>query len=400
MRNRPNKPLLVIAGVIVLAAVFAALYFMVIRSGIKDKITLDGLDNSEKNIYLSTDERYSELAEKVKSAVTAKEFPGSLLIATDEQIIFASGTDRLQKDGETVSPYTTYQIGSVTKTYTATCILRLIQDGKISLDDQMSKYFPNCEPIKKITVYNLLHMDSGIPDLVNYPDQSFVHRNDEFMGELAAGTLSSEKIVDYLCDAKPVFEPGARVEYSNTNFILLALIIEQVTGKTYHEYLNELIISPLGLEHTESGNITGATCSYSYPDLPYKFEDNLPLFKGAGDITSNVLDILRFDRALFNGELIDSEQLDTMFDFKGDYSCGWMKDSPKSALHQIGNYWKASDADTVFHGGRTPGFISYNIVTEINGERAYVIILFNDNENTAASGKEIYTRMGKVLELF
>lgn len=362
------------------------------------KLTLDESVNCNKNVYLSNDEEYRELAEKIKGVVISREFPGSLLIATDEQIIYASGTDCIQKDGEVVSPYTTYQIGSITKTYTATCILRLIQEGKLALDDKMDKFFPECKAISDITVYQLLHMNSGIPDIVNFPEKAFAKRGEEFTSELVKGSLSSERIVEYLKDCVFVFEPGTKVEYSNTNYILLALIIEKVTGMSYADYLNQNIILPLELDNTVSGDIENVTCAYSYPELPFRFEDNLPLMKGAGDVTSNVLDILQFDRALFAGKLLKLEYLDLMFDFKDDYSCGWMKDNAKSVLHLTGNRWEASDVNTVYHGGRTPGFVSYNIVLQ-GEERYYAIFLFNDNDNTEESGRKIYSRLADVLKL-
>ena len=120
---------------------------------------------------------------------------------------------------------------------------------------------------------------------------------------------------------------------------------------------------------------------------------------GAGDITSNVLDLLQFDRALFAGDFINQEYLNYMFDFTDGYSCRWMQDNANSPLHRTGNHWKASDAYTIYHGGRTPCFISYNIVMKRNNERLYVIMLFEDNENSKESSMRIVSQMGAVLNL-
>lgn len=364
---------------------------------IMERLTLDQLSNPEKNIYITTDEKYMELAENVMGEVTGEKFPGSILIATDEQIIYASGTDVLQKNGEIVSPFSTYQIGSITKTYTATCVLRLIQEGKLSFDDKMGLFFPDCEPIRDITVYQLLHMNSGIPDIVNFPEKSFVHKGEKFVEEKNAGTLDSEKIITYLEDVLLEFEPGTDVIYSNTNYLLLANIIEKVIGQTYDEYLHQVIIDPLGLDNTASGDIDGVTCAYSISANQINSDNNPSLMIGAGDITSNVLDMLQYDRALFAGLLIKPEYLDMMFDFREDYSCGWMQDNANSALHRINNHWKASDVDTVYHGGRTQDCMAYNIVTNVNGERVYVIMLFRVYENSLDSVMELYSRVGSVL---
>ena len=248
--------------------------------------------------------------------------------------------------------------------------LRLIQEGKLSFDDKMGLFFP---------------------------EKSFVHNGEKFMEEKLAGTLDSEKIMTYLEDVLLEFEPGTDVIYSNTNYLLLAYVIEKVTGQTYNEYLHQAIIDPLGLDNTTSGDIEGVTCAYSIPANQINSENNPSLMKGAGDITSNVLDMLQYDRALFAGLLINPEYMDLMFDFKDDYSCGWMKDNAKSALHRINNHWKASDVNTVYHGGRTQNFMVYNIVTNINEERVYVIMLFPVYENSLDSVMEIYSRVGSVL---
>ena len=139
--------------------------------------------------------------------------------------------------------------------------MRLIQEGKLSFYDKMGLFFPECEPIRNITVYQLPHMNSGIPDIVNFPEKSFVHNGEKFMEEKLAGTLDSEKIMTYLEDVLLEFEPGTDVIYSNTNYLLLAYVIEKVTGQTYNEYLHQAIIDPLGLENTTSGDIEGVTCA-------------------------------------------------------------------------------------------------------------------------------------------
>lgn len=364
-----------------------------------EKLSLEGLSNPEGNVYCTTDEKYGELAEKLMKEVTSKEFPGSIIVASDDGIIYASGTDKLQTDGQVVSPYTTYQIGSITKTYTSTCILKLAEEGKLSLDDNMKMYFPECEPIKDITIHQLLQMRSGIPDIVNFPDKAFHNRGNEFIAEMIAGTLDSEKLMDYLNDIVIDTEQADTFAYSNTNYLLLALIIEKVTGMSYNEYLHEYILEPLGMDSTTSGDIAGVTCAYTIADYPFHFEDNLPLMKGAGDITSNVLDMLQFDRALFGGALLNSESLNVMYDFNNGYSCGWMQDNVSSGLHGPGNLWQTCDEETIYHGGRTQNFVAYNIIQIVNGERIYVIMLFNDDEPTKESNLEINMRIWAVLKL-
>ncbi|MCQ2497142.1 MAG: beta-lactamase family protein [Lachnospiraceae bacterium] len=365
-----------------------------------ERLTLEDLSKEEGNIYVSKDEKYSELAEKIKNTVKRKEFPGSLLVATDSRIIFASGTDALQKDGATVSPDTGYQIGSVSKTYAATCVLKLIEEGKLSLDDRLEKFLPECENLKDITIRQLLHMNTGLADVVNMMEKSFGSRGEEFLNELTAGKVDSERLADYLKDIVFIFKPGEKIEYSNTNYLILAIVIEKVTGKSYEEYLRQLIIDPLEMSRTKIGELDSVDCAYTVPDLPVLFTNYPALLKGAGDVTTSVLDMLQFDRALFSGLLINQASLDTMFDLKDGYSCGWMQDNTRSELHSYGNYyWKASDSETVYHAGNIPGFMSFNIVLNKNGERMYLIMLFSaENNDRPETRKAVFGRMNDILK--
>lgn len=366
-----------------------------------ERLTLEKLANTEGNIYVATDGRYKDLADKLRKTVTEAEFPGSIVVATDSDIIYSSGTDVLQKDGTVVTPYTGFQIGSVSKTYTATCILKLVEDGVLSTEDTVGSFLPECDRLKDITVYQLLHMNTGLTDVVNYLDKAFRTRGGEFLEEVNAGTLTSERLTDYFNDLIFIFEPGERVQYSNTNYLILGIIIEKITGEAYNDFLYRTILEPLGMTATTIGNPEATECVYTAPDIPILFTRIPALTKGAGDITSSVLDMLQFDRALFSGVIINQESLRTMLEFKDNYSCGWMKDETRSVLHSFGNYyWKASDSETVYHGGRIPGFMSYNIVLNIDGERIYVIMLFTVDENSEASVTGINQRINAILKQF
>ena len=360
-------------------------------------LTLDNLDNVHDNIYVSKNEKYAEMCKDLLQEVERKELPGSLIVATDQQILFASGTDILESDGETVSPYTTYQIGSVSKLFTSACILKLIEDGKLSPEDKMEKFFPEYENIKDVSVDNLLHMNSGIADFVNYPEKAFPKQAEEFVADANADSLDEDKMHEYMKNIELEFEPGTKTEYSNTNYYLLGSIIEVITGKSFSEYVNEVIIEPLGMKYTKCGDIGSVTCGYDASMIMPRFDTNLPLIKGCGDITTNVLDLLQFDRALFSDDILGLDARNIMFESDEEYSCGWMKDNASSILHAGGNYWKSSDTETIYHQGRIPGFLATNIVLNTDGERVYVIFLFGIDENTVA-GQNPSQRIGSVLK--
>lgn len=179
---------------------------------------------------VTTNSEYPELVQKLAEEIARKEFPGSIVIATDDEIIYASGTDALQFDGQVVSPNTTYQIGSVSKVFTATCILKLMEEGKVAPEDKMEKFFPEYVNIKDVTIDNLLHMTSGIADFVNYPDKAFPEEIEAFYNDAMAEAIDDAKMHEYMKNIQIICEPGSKYEYSNTNYYLLARIVETVTG--------------------------------------------------------------------------------------------------------------------------------------------------------------------------
>ena len=308
----------------------------------------------ENNIWTTDDESYFPLIEQLGDHCD-KTLEGSLILATDEKVIFAGGWDSKEIDGETiVNPFTTYEIGSVTKQFCAVAILQQVQAGKIDVNDTIDRYFPDYPHGGKITVDNLLHMDSGIPEMLDpkFHDGDF-RKNEAFMN----GTMSDGELLDRLNGFALDFEPGSRFEYSNTNYWLLALILEQVSGQSYEDYLEENIFGvcdmPLSSACT-AGDLTSA------PQLGYKYMETRWCCRGAGDIHSNVCDMLRWNRTLFGGGLLDGQQMQYMTAKRSGYSCGWMDEQ----------------VDCLGHSGSTWGYVAYNgVFTTAEGENLYLVIL-------------------------
>ena len=311
----------------------------------------------DKNMVWTTDdERYSDLinllSEKCESA-----FEGSLLVATDDRVIYAGGFNTTETDGKTrVNPFTTYEIGSVTKQFMAACILQQVQEGTIRTDETIDKYFPEFPHGSLITVQNLLDMESGIVDYAN-EGYSFFDDNSQFeaynKGEMTDETMLS------LINKRPLnFTPGERFAYCNTNYSLLALILEQVTGKTYKEYIEQNIFEVCGMQSSttmEVGNITSVPANGGEYFAVSRF------VRGAGDIHSNVCDILLWDRALMSNKIINSEQLQYMTEMRnGFYSCGWMP----------------GKSGNIQHDGETHSYYTRNAVLHVEDiGNVYVIIM-------------------------
>ena len=295
---------------------------------------LEGLREDRDNFFVSEDPKYAKVISRTEKESHDNNFSGSVLIATDDGIVLYGGPKALTKEGLPVDPYTTYNIGSCSKTFTATAIFQLIEAGRISLTDPLSAYFPEYEAGRDITLYHLLHMQSGIMDYVNQPAEFWVKVDrqdlDQFMVRTYRDEISDEEFLENLYAAPLDFAPGAECSYSNTNYHLLGMIIEQVTGMKYSDYLREHIFEPCGMEHTTAiiaGNETSVPKAFwdllaigMVDENGYTMAPNAE--RGAGGVHTCVADLWAFDKALFSGQLVSAGSLDEMKHFDMDYGCG------------------------------------------------------------------------------
>lgn len=320
----------------------------------------EGLQEAEDNFFVNTDPAYEKLTDRVQKNAHNNNFNGSVLIATEDQVILYGGPKALTREGNPVDMHTTYDIGSCSKTFTAVAVFQLIEAGLVSLDDPLTKYFPEYETGRDITVYQLLHMQSGIADYTNDPETfwgeeaakdpdqlTYMFFNDEF---------SDEDFLQALYAAPLYYTPGAEQSYCNTNYHLLAMIVEQVSGMKLNEYLQEHIFDPCGMEHTTSMAIGDET------SVPKLFTDLLSMGvvnedgyspqpnteRGAGGIHTCVADLWAFDKALLSGQLISSGSLEEMTHFDMDYGCG---------LYPCGK-------NAYGHSGRNGTYTTQNIIIE------------------------------------
>ena len=343
--------------------VFAAA-IMLFASGCASADIADGLIYDETdNTWAAGDEDLAELAGIMKrECAKSPLIKGTYILATDDRIIFIGGINSNDIHGNKVDAYTTYEIGSLTKAFTATAVLQLCERGKLSLDDTIDLYFPEFEYGKEITVYHLLHMQSGLrKDFVS--DDAFLDENgnpdaEEFRRYYYDG-FTDEELLSMLFSCEPEFPPGTKFSYSNTGYTLLAMIIEKLTGKSYAEYVQKNIFDVCGMEHSSSMTTGDVTSIPEFvPDGaspftdPYEVVDTLYMQlikpeRGVGDIHSCAADMLLFDRALIGGKLINKDSLAEMFHMDKGYGCGWVPARP--------------DSDIFYHGGETYIYKAYNL---------------------------------------
>lgn len=210
------------------------------------------------------------------------------------------------------------RIGSTTKTFTAVLVLKLVEDGRLSLDEQISKWFPNIPNSDAITVRHLLNHTSGIAEIIPKG----------MMKSIIPSTYwQREEALRLIAEDKPAFTPGSKFEYSNSNYILLGYIVEDVTGKSILQLLHEQIIDPLKLEHTyfisyeqaPAGLVTGFDRDLShFPGMLEISPDNTSwatLAFTSGAMASTADDLGIFFENLFAGKFLSPMTMKEMMTF-------------------------------------------------------------------------------------
>ncbi len=213
---------------------------------------------------------------------------------------------------------TKYQIGSITKTFTATLIMKLVEAGKLSLSTNLGAFYPQVPNADKITIGHLLQHRSGIANFTTAADYAEWHTRKHSKAELL------ERIVA----GSSNFGPDEKFEYSNSNYVLLTFIAEDVSGKPFPDLLRELIFIPCELSHTYVGNgidpSNGEAHSYIKLASGWKKEPetDLSIPLGAGSIVSTPHDLNLFYNRLFAGKIVSPESLAQMVTLKNNFGFG------------------------------------------------------------------------------
>lgn len=206
---------------------------------------------------------------------------------------------------------TKYRIGSITKTFTAVVIIKLVEEGKLNFGTTLNTYFPKLPNANKITIENLLRHQSG---LFNITEQ-------ENFGSWIVTPKSREQMLERFIKNGTVFEPGEETKYSNTNFILLSYIAEDIENKSFAKILESRIINPLKLQRTEYGKKinpkNNEALSYFEEDSEWKLvetQTDMSGPMGAGAIVSTASELNIFYDSLFSGKLVSDTSLAQMTD--------------------------------------------------------------------------------------
>ncbi|MBN2613126.1 MAG: beta-lactamase family protein [Bacteroidales bacterium] len=245
-------------------------------------------------------------------------FMGSVALSHKGSIIYSKAIGFADTEtGKKASPATIYRIGSISKMFTSVMIFKAVEEKKISLDQNINHYFPEIENADKITISQLLYHRSGIHSFTDDPDYL----------QWSWEPRTEKELVDKISSAESEFEPGSKMKYSNSNFVLLTFILEKIYNKPYKEILAEKITNQLGLNNTYLGgktSIAGNECfSYRYDEKWVKErETDMSVPLGAGAVLSTPADLTRFIEKLFGGEIISAESLKEMTTIKDNAGMG------------------------------------------------------------------------------
>jgi CubicO group peptidase (beta-lactamase class C family) len=305
------------------------------------------------------------------ASIAKKEIaPGVVvLVSKNGEILFKKGYG-LADIGYKIPAGTTtkFRIGSITKQFIATAILKLQEDGKISVNDTLSKFIPDFPRGNEVTIHHLLTHTSGIHSFTNRPD---------FM-ESAASSITSQKMIDLIKTDTFDFNPGDDFEYNNSGFFILGYIIEKITGKPYGEYLKETLFDPLGMKNTgvHASTLILENEATGYAINNSRFEKaldwDMSRAGGAGSLYSTVEDLYLWNEAVFNGKVLKEESLKAAFTsvtlnngtkpVEMDYGYGW-------------TFWNDRGVRFIGHGGGLNGFLSQ--LSRQPEEKLTVVVLSN-----------------------
>lgn len=302
--------------------------------------------------------------------------PGAaVLIAKKGKVIYQKAIGMADMElNVPLRPDHVFRIGSVTKQFTAAAILRLAEEGKLALEDDLTKFIPDYPTQgKRITVEQLLNHTSGIKSYTNMEEWDAQTRRKDF---------TPAELVDYFKNQPMEFEPGEDWNYNNSGYILLGVIIEKVTGKTYAGYIEEQFFKPLGMKNSYYGDvqplIKNRADGYSQdgPNGGYVHAEYLSMTQpyAAGSLLSTVEDLYLWTKAVHSGKVLKPESMKRAFTphvlpngYDTRYGYGW----------QIGNLLGTT---TVEHGGGINGFLS--TLLYVPGEDVCVAMLSNCDCNS------------------
>ncbi|MFY7965661.1 MAG: serine hydrolase domain-containing protein [Chitinophagaceae bacterium] len=326
-------------------------------------------------------------------------FNGGILVAKNGEIVFEDYRGVVNfKTKEIITANSQFHIASVSKTFTAMAVLKLMEEGKVNIEADVKTYLPTF-PYNNITVKNLLSHRSGLPNYVHLMEGKITEtlRKKNKRGrwvtyqrvvkdtKLKQGLINNEDVLNFFIERRPAVEalPNHRFQYCNTNFALLALIVERVTGIDFPTYMKQNIFDPLGMQNTYVFSINDTskyTPSYKYNLVPYGIE-KLDCVYGDKNIYSTPRDILIWDQALYNNKVVSQNTMQMAYT---PYS------NERAGTHNYGLGWRLLTLPSYtlpYHNGWWHG--NNAVFTRLIKDTATIIVLGNRYNPKIYKAKEL-----------
>jgi CubicO group peptidase (beta-lactamase class C family) len=323
--------------------------------------SIPGNDHASSDIVLKIDSLFQVLS-------TQRGFNGNVLIAQGGKVIYENAFGYADLEEKTpLNIESTFQLASITKQFTAMAIMMLHDEGKLNFTDTLQRFFPGF-PYHDITIRQLLTHRSGLPEYMSFAKRYWNNKR---------RLMSNDDVMDMLITHHPglAFVPDRKYKYNNTGYVILACIVEQVSGLQFHTFLENRIFKPLGMKRTFIYN-TKNMLNVEYQTLGYKKnrrraeEDYLSGAVGDKGIYSTVEDMFKWDQALYTEQLIKQTTLQEAFT---PFSYDWRNDN------SYGYGWRIATADDsskiVYHAGLWRGYSS--IFVRRLHDKTTIIVLCN-----------------------
>jgi len=303
----------------------------------------------------------------VQSFVAEHQFMGTVLVAHGDKVLLSKGYGSANLEWDIPNaPNTKFRLGSVTKQFTAVSILLLEERGKLSVSDPVKKFMPDAPAAwDKVTLFHLLTHSSGIPDFTSFPDYA----------KLEPFATTPEQLVARFKDKPLEFEPGDRMKYDNSGYVLLTYLLEKISGQKYEQFVRENLFIPLGMKDTgyDSNSAVIPHRAAGYTPNRGVIENtgfiHMTVPQGAGALYSTTEDLLKWEQGLFGGKVLKPASLEKMTTpYKNDYAFGLM-------IHTVGGH------KVIEHGGGIEGFNT--VLQYYPDDKLTVIALANLNGPTS-----------------
>jgi len=337
-----------------------------------------------------TPEEISTLDSIINKVLNRYRYNGNVLVAYQGYPVYTQSRgfkDLNTKDS--LNLQTAFQIASVSKGFTAAAILILQQRNQLHINDAVIQHIPDF-PFPEVTIKHLLQHTSGLQNYMYYVDKYWP----------TDSSLTNKQVLDLLKKHNPQlnFRPGSRHHYNNTGYAMLALVVEHVSGKPFHQFAKEEIFLPLGMTNTfvwnkeDFYNSTNITTGFAPAGRRYRKQTHNPLDEVSGDksVYSTVEDLLKWDQALYTDKLLSDSLLTESFQktrlSRGrefNYGYGWR-------LNEI------DDKKVIYHNGLWNGFTSS--LTRYIDDHLTIILVNNINAPVATILREIYAAIKPELE--